>query len=142
MSMSKQDFIALADAIKTHNANAETDDEFNRRQIDALAEFCAQQNPMFKRERWLSYIKGECGSSGGKVKTRLVPGVSPRLPRVKQEPKQAAYEYEVQGLYSGSWECVTTEDTRAEALKRETEYRENERHTAFRVVRVKAVKHV
>jgi hypothetical protein len=41
---------------------------------DALADFCAAQNSRFDRERWLgrcwndSYIAGECGPNGGKVK--------------------------------------------------------------------------
>ncbi len=52
------------------------------------------------------------------------------------------YEYEVQGWYDqgdyGAWECVTTEDTRAEALKRIKGYRESEAWTAFRIKRVKA----
>lgn len=31
-----------------------------------LADFCAAQNPRFDRERWLGYIAGKCGPSGGK----------------------------------------------------------------------------
>ena len=36
--------------------------------VSNLATFCQQQNPMFKRERWIGYIKGENGSNGGAVK--------------------------------------------------------------------------
>lgn len=141
MSMSNRDFIALANRIKQHNAKHPTSGwnapsskggvwgaPFNASHLDALADFCAEQNPLFKRERWLSYIKGECGSSGG---------------RVKQERQSVSqYEYELQGLYGSSWECVMTEDTRAEGLKRLYEYRENEPRTSFRLVPVpvKAVK--
>jgi hypothetical protein len=35
--------------------------------IQAVADFCAAQNPRFDRARWLGYIAGECGPNGGKV---------------------------------------------------------------------------
>jgi DNA polymerase IIIc chi subunit len=44
-------------------------------------------------------------------------------------------EFEIQGLYSGQWESVTSEDSRKEARERLKEYRENERGTAFRLVK-------
>jgi hypothetical protein len=53
MGMSKKDFIALANSVR-HN-------DFTDAQLDVLARFCSGQNYAFKRERWLSYIKGECG---------------------------------------------------------------------------------
>ena len=62
MSMSKKDFIALADAI---NAVENDDDWFSSRQLNILADFCQSQNPNFMRERWLDYIAGECGPNGG-----------------------------------------------------------------------------
>ena len=65
MSMSKEDFIALADVIKRINRNRVP---FTTEQIAALADFCASQNDLFKRERWLGYISGEVGSSGGTKK--------------------------------------------------------------------------
>jgi hypothetical protein len=44
-------------------------------------------------------------------------------------------EYEVQGNFGAhGWECVTTEDTRKEALARLREYRENEPYP-FRLVK-------
>jgi len=59
--MSKKHFIALADAIKKQG-------NFQLDHLETLAEFCRSQNSNFKRERWLSYIAGECGPNGGKVK--------------------------------------------------------------------------
>jgi hypothetical protein len=35
-------------------------------------------------------------------------------------------EYELQGNYGQGWECLTTEDTRADIRARLREYRENE----------------
>lgn len=64
MSMSKKDFIALAKRIKEYNEGFVG---FGCEQVDIIADFCATQNPRFNRERWLSYIAGECGPSGGKV---------------------------------------------------------------------------
>lgn len=74
MSMSKQDFIALADVIREHNEgkrrafgkNAERMC-FNVEQITALADFCQGQNSNFKRDRWMGYVAGENGKNGGKV---------------------------------------------------------------------------
>lgn len=73
MSMSKKDFVALADVLRDvrsiyaphwdANLFRACDDH-----IKAIADFCKQQNPDFKRERWLNYIKGECGPNGGAVK--------------------------------------------------------------------------
>lgn len=61
--MSKKHFIALADAIREHNARNQ--EPFTDKQIMALADFCETQNPMFKRERWQDYIAGTCGPNGG-----------------------------------------------------------------------------
>lgn len=41
-------------------------------------------------------------------------------------------EWEIQGFYCGSWEMVTTEETRQGAKQRLKEYRENEPKTQFR----------
>lgn len=80
MSMSKKDFIALADVfIKTDpkrlpeslrelsplvSQGFEGQWETDR---DACADFCASQNPRFNRSRWLAYIAGECGPNGGAI---------------------------------------------------------------------------
>ncbi len=48
------------------------------------------------------------------------------------------YEYEIQGHYGSTWECVTTEDTLPLAREQLKVYRENETGTAFRIKKVKA----
>lgn len=63
MSMTKKHFIALADKIKEQRLN-----KFSYDQLCILADFCYAQNTRFNRSRWLSYIAGECGKNGGKVK--------------------------------------------------------------------------
>ena len=65
--MSKKDFIALADIIRKVNAD-DSATPFTDFQIDELADFCQSQNPNFDRYRWLDYIAGRCGPSGGAVK--------------------------------------------------------------------------
>lgn len=68
MSMSKKDFIALADAIKENNrfdGPGTLRGMFSDEQLNVLADFCQSQNSNFKRDRWLSYIAGECGPNGG-----------------------------------------------------------------------------
>lgn len=67
--MTKQNFIALADAIREHNRTAKEGAAFTPQTIETLAQFCAGQNPLFKRDRWLAYVAGECGKNGGRVKT-------------------------------------------------------------------------
>ena len=69
MSMSKQDFVALADAIREHNHMIDTKDEpFTAKQLDTLAYFCRQQNSAFLWDRWMDYVAGKCGKNGGAVK--------------------------------------------------------------------------
>ena len=63
--MTKKTLIALADVIRTGRAIGQ---EFEQYHIELLADFCQAQNPRFKRERWLGYIAGNCGKSGGRVK--------------------------------------------------------------------------
>ena len=67
--MTKKHFIALADAIKQQNADAKVchapHSVFKPSQLTALADFCAAQNSNFNRERWLGYIAGTNGPSGG-----------------------------------------------------------------------------
>lgn len=68
-TMTKKNFIALADHIKQYNQLAiKGESKFTHLQINRLAEFCEEQNPRFDRERWLAYIAGECGQNGGRVK--------------------------------------------------------------------------
>ena len=64
MSMSKKDFISLANIIKGNkDATGFTPDA-----ILLLSHWCGEQNPRFKRVRWLDYIAGECGPNGGAIK--------------------------------------------------------------------------
>lgn len=64
--MTKKHFIALADAIRAHNSAYYYEDRASPILIEALADFCASQNPAFDRARWLAYIAGDCGPNGGK----------------------------------------------------------------------------
>jgi len=83
MSMSKKDFIALADTVRGTRPTSDTESETGiyhpvngrpsgmyqwEKTRDALADFCAAQNPRFNRARWLAYIAGEVGPNGGAVK--------------------------------------------------------------------------
>ena len=77
MSMSKQDFVALADAIRDYNnsafpvgSNIVSPIQFTHTQILALAEFCRGQNSRFMKARWIDYIAGECGPNGGAIKRK------------------------------------------------------------------------
>jgi hypothetical protein len=70
MSMSKKNFIALADTIREHNKiNSQYGDAFTQVYLDTLADFCQSQNPNFMRERWFGYIAGENGKNGGSIKS-------------------------------------------------------------------------
>jgi len=70
MAMSKQDFIALANIIIDHNRMIATSDKpFTDEHLHTLVSFCRRQNSSFNQERWLGYIKGENGPSGGSIKT-------------------------------------------------------------------------
>jgi hypothetical protein len=66
--MSKQDFIALADGLRAEkpgenwNPNKRVQWELD---VKAVADVCAASNPRFKRDRWMSYVNGECGPNGG-----------------------------------------------------------------------------
>jgi len=71
VSMSKKDFIALAEAFQyaRGHAMASTNAEAELTGVMASAEYvanvCKAANPAFKRERWFAYIAGECGPNGG-----------------------------------------------------------------------------
>jgi hypothetical protein len=70
VSMSKQNFIALADQIREHNrieqnAMGVSAQLFTKEHLDTLADFCRSQNPQFMRDRWLGYIAGTNGKNGG-----------------------------------------------------------------------------
>jgi hypothetical protein len=64
--MSKKHFIALADAIREHNARClnafgvnSGRMSFSSEEIRALADFCQSQNSQ-------AYVNGACGPNGGK----------------------------------------------------------------------------
>jgi hypothetical protein len=65
MSMSKRNFINLADAIRTLITSDDGSSVEMAAVIETLADFCQSQNPNFKRERWLDYVAGNCGPNGG-----------------------------------------------------------------------------
>jgi hypothetical protein len=50
MSLTKKDFISLADKI------CENPDAFNPESIKAIVEFCKEQNPRFKEQTLYDYI--------------------------------------------------------------------------------------
>jgi hypothetical protein len=64
-SMTKKHFIALADLIREHNEQF-PDDRFTSNQLESLHRFCRRENWAFNADRWDSYIRGECGPSGGR----------------------------------------------------------------------------
>lgn len=74
MSMSKKDFIALGDTISDFRFqisdfnSRNPENPFTHPQLGALARFCRDQNSAFMPARWLDYIEGKCGPSGGKIK--------------------------------------------------------------------------
>ena len=76
MSMSKQDFIELADTIRRELCgfrmvyDAQTPDVSVQKVVEVLAAFCKRQNYAFKKERWIDYIAGECGPNGGAIKRK------------------------------------------------------------------------
>jgi hypothetical protein len=66
--MSKKDFIALADAL---NESRPMFDAVRTKQwaqdVGTIRQVCAKANPQFNSERWLGYIAGTNGPSGGKI---------------------------------------------------------------------------
>lgn len=69
--MTKKDFIALADMLiraNTERIRTDQTDYFSPQQLDLLADFCQSQNSQFNRARWLGYVNGDNGPSGGAVK--------------------------------------------------------------------------
>ena len=60
--MTKKHFIELANLIKVRPHC------FNALAVESLADFCADQNPRFNRQRWLDYLANRCGPNGGAIK--------------------------------------------------------------------------
>ena len=64
--MTKRHFIALADMVRKLDKGYLGGTVDYAELLTGLVEFCQQANPRFNRERWLGYIAGENGPSGGK----------------------------------------------------------------------------
>jgi len=62
--MTKKDFIVLADTLRANYRAGKVHDDV----INDLLNFCKQQNQNFMCDRWLSYLRGDCGPNGGKIK--------------------------------------------------------------------------
>lgn len=57
--MTKEHFIALADALRSSKPESFDDDQCHAQwnaDVLALADFCAKQNPKFDRALWLVYV--------------------------------------------------------------------------------------
>jgi hypothetical protein len=69
MSMTKKDFLALADMIRKANSIRPEGNPraFGEYAIGLLADFCKAQNPLFKRALWIDYIDGRAGPNGRKM---------------------------------------------------------------------------
>jgi len=96
--MTKQDFIALADAVRNHNADpcgrapgARFDDDH----LDTLASFCHSCNPRFDRERWLEYIRGDCGPNGGRIRKPKLTGNKCKVTPCQQNTEDAATQVDL-----------------------------------------------
>ena len=85
MSMTKKDFIALADELRPALRGPimvhETGKPVKTIQgelVNALCRFMAAQNPLFKEARWRAYLAGDCGPGGGAVKRQEARQHGPR----------------------------------------------------------------
>jgi hypothetical protein len=70
-TMTKKDFIALADVLRNTKPDSPAYSEGYMVWTavrDLIADTCARDNPQFNRSRWLGYIAGTNGPSGGTVK--------------------------------------------------------------------------
>jgi hypothetical protein len=66
--MTKEDLVALAAALRTHNHTADGRTEFTPDHLRVLADFCASQESDFDRQQWIDYIAPE-----GRQDERLSP---------------------------------------------------------------------
>jgi hypothetical protein len=67
MSMSKKDFIALADELRPLMKDEAPYSRVGPFVIDALCRFMRTQNANFKEDRWRAYLAGKCGPNGGEL---------------------------------------------------------------------------
>jgi hypothetical protein len=75
--MTKNEVVALADALRIHNCTADGRTEFTPDHLRVLADFCASQDPNFNPKWWMDYIAGECGQAGELMQT--APGSTVKL---------------------------------------------------------------
>ena len=74
MSMSKKDFIALADSLRRVLPHKWLTDKWGAeatatdRLVSELMGFCQSRNPAFRGDLWYRYLRGLCGPSGGRIK--------------------------------------------------------------------------
>lgn len=61
MSMTKQDFVRLADYVRD---TAQYCEPFTQKQVEHLANYCHATNPLFKRQTWLDYIESKIDENG------------------------------------------------------------------------------
>lgn len=73
--MSKRHFIELADVLRRNKPDPMTDTGSTvalwAKLRDDIADVCKSENRAFNRDRWMDYIDGKCGPSGGAVKTKV-----------------------------------------------------------------------
>lgn len=68
--MTKKHFIQLADVIRANAPSPAKNETGSGMEIqhaiirNALADFCASQNPRFNRARWIGYINGDNTANG------------------------------------------------------------------------------
>lgn len=74
--MTKQHFIALADALKICKPSVNNDNRYNQwlADVTAVANVCESQNSSFNRMRWIGYINGSFGPNGEKKQTSILGG--------------------------------------------------------------------
>lgn len=71
MSMSKKDFVELADVLRPYVIFPEDGsepilaDDLCLPLIRELRSFMKRQNSAFMDDRWMSYLRGTCGPNGG-----------------------------------------------------------------------------
>lgn len=73
MSMSKKDFIALADALRPvmEQYPENPSNPVPEMILVALCGYMRRQNPNFMEQRWRDYLAGICGPSGGAIKQEV-----------------------------------------------------------------------
>ena len=66
--IASEKFIELANCLRKTKPGASETISSNQwfRDVIAIADVCAADNPRFNRQRWLDYINGECGPNGGR----------------------------------------------------------------------------